>query len=160
MHSDLTSPSLASFLTQIPSLFLPSFSPFLEHFSLHFCLFQGHHLSVSDYNFCQYYLYLPFCSAPGEHIDTQWSCHPWQEMKKKKRNTSERKKRPRPEDYRRPFSLLVQQHLHQTNAYLIFSEGLSDSSSGGVNVPQIDSLNDGGPCVVPTNHFRQQWKCY
>lgn len=120
---------------------------------------EWHHLFLSGYNFCQYYLYLPFCSAPGEHADTQRSCQPWQQMKKEK-STSERRKRPRPEDYRRPFSLLVQWHLHQTNAYLIFSEGLSDSSFGGVNVPQIYSLNDGGPCVVSTNHSRQQQKCY
>lgn len=78
-----------------------------------------HHLSVSDYNFCQYYLYLPFCSAP------RWTCWYTVELSAltgngKKWSASERKKRPRPKDYWRPFSLLVQLHLHQTNAYLIF----------------------------------------
>lgn len=44
-----------------------------------------HHLSVSDYNFCQYYLNLPFCSAPGVHADSQWSCQIWQRVERKNR---------------------------------------------------------------------------
>lgn len=126
MHSDLALASLPSFLTQIPPLFSPLLTV-LVHFLSTSVFPERHHLSVSGYNFCQYYLYLPFCSAPGEHVDTQRSCQPWQRMKKEK-STSERRKRPRPVDYRRPFSLLVQRHLHQTNPCLIFSEGLRDSS--------------------------------
>lgn len=94
MHSDLALASLPSFLTQILHS-EPIFSPFLQFLSIFSPLWsfpQRHHLSVSGYNFCQYYLYLPFCSAPGEHVDTQWSCQPWQKMKKEKKHFRKKEK--------------------------------------------------------------------
>lgn len=80
--------------------------------------------------------------------------------KKEREKHFRKEKRPRPEDYRRPLSLLVQRHPFRRMHAKFFFTGLSDSSSGGLNVPQIDSLNDGGPSVIATNYFRQQRKCY
>lgn len=157
MHSDLALASLPSFLTQIHCLFFP----LLLHFFLSTSVFSR----VTSF-ICVWLQLLSILSLSALLPSPRWTCWYTVELsaltedEKKKKSTLERKKRPRPEDYWRPFSLLVQRQLHQTNANLIFSEGVSDSSSEGVNVPQIDSLNDGGPCVVPTNHFRQQWKCY
>lgn len=122
------------FLLQKFHLFLSSRLKFLVQFSLHFCRFQVTSFICVGLQLLSILSLSALLPGPGwtywytaelSGLDRRW---------KKEKSTSERKKRPRPEDYRRPFSLLVHRHLHQTNAYLIFSEG--DSSSRGLNLPK------------------------
>lgn len=157
MHSDLTLASLPPFLAQIPSLSFfnsyiscPIFSPLLSFLVTSF-IFVGLRL-------------LSILSLSALRLGPKWTCWCTVELsaltgdKKEREKHFRKEKRPRPEDYRRPLSLLVQRHLTQHAKF--FFTGLSDSSSGGLNVSQIDSLNDGGPSVIATNYFRQQRKCY
>lgn len=105
---------------------------------------------------CHYYLQAPRRSASGEHADTQRNCKPWHEIKKKRLHSVG--KRPLLRDYPRPRGLLAPRHPRRADALLIFSDGLARRR--WENVARAHSLNDRGPRVVPTNHFRQRRKCY
>lgn len=147
--------SLASFLSQIPSLFL---------LSLHLlCIFSPPHFFHCDVIYLRLTTVsvniISICPLAWPQVNMLIrNCKPWQETEK--RDEHFRKKRQRSEDFWRPFCLLVQHYLLYIIACLSFSEGMSKPSCGSVNVAQTDSLNDGEPCAVPTNHFRQQWKCH
>lgn len=109
--------SVFSYSNSIPFSFLP---PFTLLFSLHLSLFSR----VTSF-ICVWLLLLSVLSQSALLLGPRWTCWYTVELRALtwawiKREEHFRKKRPRPKDYRRPFSLLVQHYLHQTNAYLIF----------------------------------------
>lgn len=164
MHSHL------SFSSSFQRLFFLKFHLFSFSFLLFLlppllCFPWRHHLSASGYSFSQYYLYLPFCLASGEHADTQRNCKPWHEIVWKKK----KKKRSGAPQWEKASSSGLPKAIRLVSTALPTSDKCIVNFFRGaewlklwrcVNVARTDSLNDRGPCVVPTNHFRQQWKCY
>lgn len=109
--------SFLSYSNSIPFSFLPTFT---LHFSLHLSLFSR----VTSF-ICVWLPLLSVLSQSALLLGLRWTCWYTVELRALtwdwiKRGEHFRKKRPRPKDHRRPFSLLVQHYLHQTNAHFIF----------------------------------------
>lgn len=95
-------------------------STFIVHLFLpHFIFFSGwHHLSLPDYHFCHYYLYLPLCSASGEHADIQWNCNIWQEIEKGGGHL--RKKRQRTKGLPKAIQLISAPCMYVSSSFFFF----------------------------------------